>query len=138
MEPTPRSTGFVIAPSNGSWAAIAQPVQDALASERIEIIWIADVDAQVVNRHRYIDAADFVIADVTGENPNVMYEIGYAYGHRKPVLPIIERGQTSVPSSLKGRLFFVYDKDDPMKLVEFLKKWLASYLAHTLVEEAVG
>ena len=33
-----------------------------------------------------INAADFVIADITGRNPNVLYELGLAHALAKPVL----------------------------------------------------
>src|SRR5690242_9642806 len=33
-----------------------------------------------------IESADIVVAEMTGHNPNVFYETGYAHGLRKPVV----------------------------------------------------
>lgn len=142
VERTPRATGIVIAPFNSSWTRIHSSVADALSQADVKIWWDRvdqmPGDSITGSLHKALEDADFVIADVTGENPNVMYEVGYAYGRSKPVLPIIERGQQSAPASLNGRLYFVYDKDNPKKFIEFLKKWLTPYLAHSLVGEPVG
>jgi hypothetical protein len=52
---------------------------------------------------------DLFIADVTDGNPNVMFEFGLAMASGKPVLPIVNRMQGSVPHSLAGYLFLAYD-----------------------------
>ena len=41
-----------------------------------------------------IAEAEIVIADVSGRNPNVYYELGYAHALSKPVVLLIERGPT--------------------------------------------
>lgn len=57
-----------------------------LAAERVDQVeYIGDV----VDRIRAgLSAARVVVADVTGQRPNVMYEMGWAQGHGIPVVPI--------------------------------------------------
>lgn len=88
--------------------------------------------------HESLDDADFVVADLTEANPNVMYEMGYARALRKPVLPVVERRLGSIPPALQGRLFFVYDQEQPDKLVEFLSWWIGRSRAESSAGEAVG
>ena len=44
----------------------------------------------------YIQRAGLIIADITGANPNVLYEIGLAHALRKPVIIIREGTDTSL------------------------------------------
>jgi nucleoside 2-deoxyribosyltransferase len=74
-----------------------------------------------------IERADFVIADLTGSNPDVMYEVGYAQALRKPVLPIIQLEDT-IPSDLAGQQFFVYQPEKPEELRKHLQIWTNHYL----------
>ncbi len=52
--------------------------------------------------------SDFCIADLTGQNPNVLYEVGYAEGQDMQVI-IICQNQDDVPTDLKGRMIVKYD-----------------------------
>lgn len=57
-----------------------------LAAERVDQI---DYIGDVVGRIRAgLSAARVVVADLTGQKPNVMYEMGWAHGHGIPVVPI--------------------------------------------------
>jgi hypothetical protein len=49
-----------------------------------------DVLAQVRSR---IEAADIVIADLTGANPNVFLEVGYAWGKARPTVLVIKKAE---------------------------------------------
>lgn len=42
---------------------------------------------------RRIDESDIVIADITPNNPNVFYEVGYAHAIKKPVILLAEKGK---------------------------------------------
>jgi nucleoside 2-deoxyribosyltransferase len=39
--------------------------------------------------YREIDLADIIVAEMTGQNPNVFYEVGYAHGRGKLCIPIV-------------------------------------------------
>jgi hypothetical protein len=54
-----------------------------------------------------INTADFVIADITGRNPNVLYELGIAHTLAKPVL-ILSRDAVDIPIDLATRRVILY------------------------------
>jgi hypothetical protein len=54
-----------------------------------------------------LNAADFVIADITGRNPNVLYELGIAHTLAKPVL-ILSKEAADIPIDLATRRVILY------------------------------
>jgi hypothetical protein len=58
-----------------------------------------------------INVADFVIADITGRNPNVLYELGIAHTLAKPVL-IISQSAGDIPIDLSTRRVIIYGQTD--------------------------
>lgn len=77
--------------------------------------------------YRQIDAADFIIADMTGKNPNVFYEVGYAHAKQK-LCTLITRSTEDIPFDLKHHRHIVYD-GSIQKLKERLDaelKWLSA------------
>jgi hypothetical protein len=68
-------------------------------------------------------SADVVVADVTGPRDNVIYEIGYAHGQRKPVILI---GQPDSLSTLPGYLMnyqvLLYEPDDFRELTYLIRR----------------
>ncbi len=54
-----------------------------------------------------IDIADFVIADVTGKNPNVMYEVGYTHAKDKLCTLLTQRVE-DIPFDLRHHRHIVY------------------------------
>jgi len=57
--------------------------------------------------YRQIDAADFVIADMTGKNPNVFYEVGYAHAKGK-LCTLLTQDAADIPFDLKHHRHLVY------------------------------
>ena len=57
--------------------------------------------------YRQIESADFIIADMTGRNPNVFYEVGYAHAKKKPVI-LITREANDIPFDLKHHRHLIY------------------------------
>ena len=56
--------------------------------------------------------AKLLIAELTGRNPNVFYELGLAHAISKPVI-LIAKSIDDVPFDLRSIRVLVYDKDHP-------------------------
>jgi len=56
---------------------------------------------------RAIEAAHLVIADMTGQNPNVCYELGYAHGLGKEVI-LLTQNVDDIPFDLRGFNHIIY------------------------------
>lgn len=54
-----------------------------------------------------IAKADFLVADITGKNPNVFYELGYAHALGKKVI-IILQDEKDVPFDIRGLRYIHY------------------------------
>ena len=61
---------------------------------------------------QYINQSKILIADITGLNSNVMYELGLAHAISKPVI-IISDSIESVPFDLRFLRILLYDVRDP-------------------------
>ncbi len=59
-----------------------------------------------------IREARFILAELTGRNPNVFYEIGLAHAIGKPII-LLTRNQEDVPFDLKALRYRYYDVNDP-------------------------
>ncbi|SMF19750.1 hypothetical protein SAMN02745866_01214 [Alteromonadaceae bacterium Bs31] len=57
--------------------------------------------------YRQIDAADIIIADMSGQNPNVFYEVGYAHAKEKICL-LLTSETNDIPFDLKHHRHIVY------------------------------
>ena len=53
-----------------------------------------------------------VVAELSGRNPNVMYEIGLAHAIGKPIV-LLTRNEEDVPFDLRALRFIFYDTSDP-------------------------
>ena len=67
----------------------------------------------------YIRNADIIIADCSGRNPNVFYELGIAHTLGRKVILITKDPVKEAPSDIKHYDFIHYELD---KHVEFLEK----------------
>jgi nucleoside 2-deoxyribosyltransferase len=72
------------------------------------------VDEQVFHRegileriYNQIDVAELIIADMSGRNPNVFYEVGYAHAKNKVCL-LLTKDTTDIPFYLKHHRHIVY------------------------------
>lgn len=68
--------------------------------------------------YRQIEQADFIIADMTGRNPNVYYEVGYAHAKGK-LCTLLTQDAADIPFDLKHHRHIVYGNS-----IQSLKKEL--------------
>jgi hypothetical protein len=80
-----------------------------------------------------IHNAEFVIADITGRNPNVLYELGIAHTLAKPVL-IISKNAGDIPIDLSTRRVILYGQatgdwtvDLELKVTRAIREILSAY-----------
>ncbi len=60
----------------------------------------------------YLRAARIVVAELSGRNPNVMYEVGLAHALGKPCI-LLTREQDDVPYDLRLLRYLYYDVNNP-------------------------
>lgn len=82
----------------------------------------------IVNRIKErIASAEFVIADITDNRPNVFYEVGYADGLQKKIVFISQ--QQDIPFDIHTQRTIIYDPQDILSLANKLGELLDSILA---------
>jgi len=83
--------------------------------------------------YNQISKADIIIADMTGRNANVFYEVGYAHGLGKNVI-LLTQNADDIPFDLKHFPHIIYN-GTIRTLGENLKTRLEWFLNSTTVEE---
>lgn len=77
---------------------------------------------------RSIKEASVVIADVTPNNPNVFYEVGYSHGMDKPTILMCEKKREKLPFDVSGFRTIFYDNSigGKSEVEERLRKHLSN------------
>lgn len=83
-----------------------------------------DIPARIKQR---IECAALVIADLTGSNPNVFLEVGYAWGVRRPTILVRRKSKAPLPFDVRTQKCIFYQ--DVTDLNEQLTKELRGVLA---------
>lgn len=87
-----------------------------------EICVSGSINNQIIDR---IISSDLIIANLTNNNPNVMYELCLRHVVAKPIIHICEKG-TNLPFDIKGDRTIFYTDD--MLGVEELKREIEKYI----------
>jgi hypothetical protein len=122
LYPAPRLQGtrdevrcFIVMPFSLEWSNdVHQALAAACKATSVKPVRGDDVFTPtdiLVDIWQSINGADFVIADITGRNPNVLYELGVAHTLAKPVL-IISRNAVDIPIDLSTRRIILYGQSD--------------------------
>jgi hypothetical protein len=99
---------------------IQGPVNEAgYLCERLDIsIFTGDIMGRARER---IESADYVIAEITGNNPNVFLELGYAWGKERPTI-LLTKNVENLPFDVQGQRCLVYNN------IRELEKGLTKFL----------
>jgi hypothetical protein len=110
------NTCFVVMPFQDLFGAeyervIRPAIEDVgLECKRGDEIYSQQLIAQDI--WKSIRGARVVVAELSGRNPNVMYEIGMAHAIGKPIV-LLTRDQADVPFNLRALRFIYYDPNNP-------------------------
>jgi len=98
-----------------------------------EQIFLESMLARIYNQ---IAKADLVVADMTGRNPNVFYEVGYAHALGKTVI-LLTKNADDIPFDLKHYPHIVY-QGSIVDLKENLQRRISHHLANPVKALEVG
>ena len=102
---------FVLMPFNDAFTdiyklGIKKTAEEAgLRAERVDEQLYSE--SMLERIYRQIDAADIIVADMTGQNPNVFYEVGYAHAKGKHCI-LLTQNASDIPFDLKQHRHIVY------------------------------
>lgn len=97
-----------VEPFNTIYSDHVKPAVESVKHSIIRVDEIFGTGPIIDDIWNSIASSEFVLADVTGRNPNVMYEIGMAHTIGKPVI-IITQKLEDVPFDLKHQRCIVYE-----------------------------
>lgn len=101
---------------------IISPVCKSCGFEPVRVDQINDSDSITQTIIDKLVSAELVIADISGQNPNVFYEMGYRKCTNKPIIHLKKKGE-SIPFDVNTIRTFEYDLAD-LDNVEEIKKRL--------------
>lgn len=128
---TDDSLGFVMIPFSDSFFTIyEEAIIPALESAGLRSIHAGEIFSNHVVMEDIWEAictAKIVIADVTGRNPNVFYELGIAHTLGKECIVLTQDSQ-DVPFDIRARRFIEYDPRKNASLRASLEKTIKAIL----------
>ena len=115
--------------------ALPAPEQGHLEARRTDKDFFAgDISYEMFN---YLEYSRFALADITGLNANVFYELGLAHALKKPVV-LVSSNEEDVPFDLHHIRVIYYNVTDPFwgtKLIEKVAENILSAIRNP--EEAI-
>ena len=135
-----KDTCFVIMPFSSVFDAeyhdIIRPAVEAAGLTCIRADELYSKPQVIADIWKSLRSARVVIAELSGRNTNVFYELGVAHVLGKPVI-IITRNQEDVPFDLKALRYLYYDINNPF-WGQNLQKALVGMIQKLLKEEKYG
>jgi hypothetical protein len=124
---------LIIAPFDATGSRVKDTVQRALREVGVtplsidEAIQPGALWAQSITEA--IRTSDFIVADLSRQNPNVVYEVGFAHALRKPTIILMSQDSTGeLPTDLAGFQYIAYDPANLRSLQEQVSRAASVYL----------
>jgi hypothetical protein len=123
-----KPTVFVIMPFKSQFDVFYDTIRSTCSSAKANCL---RVDKEIHTRnvltviYERINTSDVIVADMTGQNPNVYFEAGYAAALKKPIV-FLTQNESDIPFDLRQYNHVVY-RGDPAKLRRELSiklRWL--------------
>jgi hypothetical protein len=121
------------------YQGVIRPIAEECGYEVNRADELPGSDLIIADISRQIRESDVVIADVTPENANVFYEVGYAHALGKPTILLAERGR-KLPFDVSGFRTLFYDNSIGGKadVERHLKRHLQAVAADEATLKPVG
>ena len=110
-----------------TYESIIKPIAKELECQIKQANEIHKADVIIDSIFTEIAKADFLIADATGKNPNVFYEIGYAHALGKKVI-IMTQDHKDIPFDISRIRYIKYSLDARNLLAETLREFIKETL----------
>jgi hypothetical protein len=128
-----KTRSLIIAPFDAAGARVLDAVRRALEDIGVEVFRFDHIAAGALWANAITDAvrsSDFLVVDVTRQNPNVFYELGFAHALRKPTILIASsEGTGALPSDLAGFNYIVYEPGNLRSLVDHIQRAAKGFVA---------
>jgi len=129
LDPTTKTNrAMIIAPLDPSGEQVRDAVRQVLQELGMEVFRAdtlqvgSNLTYEIINA---IESSDLIIADVSKQNPNVFYELGFAHALRKPTLLMTsQEGLSRVPTDLSSNHYLIYDLSNLSDFQNTLKRMI--------------
>ena len=132
MAPNPQA--FIALPREARQSGLQNVIEETFRNNDVDVVSILISDFKAApniaaNIQDLIRKATFVVADVSGANPNVMLEVGMAMGMGKLILLLSRTKALELPFDLAAQQVAVYNPDDLSPVRRYLELWLRDAIA---------
>jgi len=104
---------FVLMPFREKLQNVYEKIKDTVQERKLSCLRCDDIFSEgliIKQIWENIYKSQMVIADATGQNANVFYEIGLAHAMGKPVI-IISQNKDDIPFNIRGMEFIIYENN---------------------------
>ncbi|MBL8526886.1 MAG: nucleoside 2-deoxyribosyltransferase [Burkholderiales bacterium] len=118
---------LALPPADAASKGLANQIREVLESQGIDAFEPAQMSAGSSwsdQTQGAIREAEVVVADLTGMNPSVLFDVGIALGLRKPVLLLSQEPAKNLPLNLRAYQVAVYRPDDLATVRRYVELWL--------------
>ncbi len=117
---------FVIAPFDPEGRRVQDTVQRTLEEAGFRVVQYrgavrpgAEMTSDILG---IIRQADLILADVSRQDPNVLFEVGFAHALRKPTILLFNINSAyNLPSDLAGLQYITYDPENLPRLADHVR-----------------